>query len=327
MEKSLKCPGFRFKPTDVELVMYFLKKKLLGKKLAPEVIAEINIYDFSPWDLPAKSILSGDLEWYFFCPQSKKYSSGPRMNRATETGFWKSTGKDREVKYKGRKVAIKKTLVFHLGHPPKGTRTNWVIHEYKMDDDDLARQGVAQEAYVICNVYEKRGEGPQNGAQYGAPFKEEEWDDDDEETSTVTSSGVVNPNNASSSGVMDMTSPEPGPSTVTSSAVFGLCGATRNSVLDPNASSSGSSAITYWQNEKLTDVYRAPMLCNNNTQEVEDRKGKKVMTDDGIDLFKELEAMGNNDFGQDIFSMFSVDGFPDDDSLDGFLPDDLLDLD
>ncbi|CAH1448754.1 unnamed protein product [Lactuca virosa] len=60
------CPGFRFKPTDVELVMYYLKKKLLGKKLHPEVIAEINIYDFFPWDLPAKSILSGDLEWYFF---------------------------------------------------------------------------------------------------------------------------------------------------------------------------------------------------------------------------------------------------------------------
>ncbi|KAI3709889.1 hypothetical protein L2E82_39657 [Cichorium intybus] len=62
MGKSLKCPGFWFKPTDVQLVMYFLKRKLLGKKLALEVIAEINIYDFSTWDLPAKSILNGDLE-------------------------------------------------------------------------------------------------------------------------------------------------------------------------------------------------------------------------------------------------------------------------
>lgn len=56
MGKSLKCPGFRFKPTDVELAMYYLKKKLLGKKLHPEVIAEINIFDFSPWDLPGINI-------------------------------------------------------------------------------------------------------------------------------------------------------------------------------------------------------------------------------------------------------------------------------
>ena len=52
MRKSLKRPGFRFKPTDVELAMYYLKKKLLNIKLDPEVIAEINLNDFSPWDLP-----------------------------------------------------------------------------------------------------------------------------------------------------------------------------------------------------------------------------------------------------------------------------------
>lgn len=74
---------------------------------------------------------------------------------------------------------------------------------------------VFQEAYVICKVFEKRGAGPQNGAQYGAPFEEEEWDDDDDEdneTSTVTSLGVATPtllvnlNNASSSTPSTVTS-------------------------------------------------------------------------------------------------------------------------
>ena len=65
----------------------------------------------------------------------------------------------------------------------------------------------SQDAYVICKVFEKSGLGPKNGAQYGAPFEEE--DSDDNETS-------VNPNNASSSGVKNMASSEPGPSTVTS---------------------------------------------------------------------------------------------------------------
>ncbi|XP_023755456.1 NAC domain-containing protein 82 [Lactuca sativa] len=312
MGKSLKCPGFRFKPTDVELAMYYLKKKLLGKKLHPEVIAEINLYDFSPWDLPAKSILSGDLEWYFFCSYSKKYSSGSRTNRSTETGYWKGTGKDRDVKYNGRKVAVIKTLIFHVGHAPKGTRTNWVIHEYRMKDEDLANQGVAQEAYVICKVFEKRGAGPQNGAQYGAPFEEEEWDDDDDEdneTSTVTSLGVATP-----------------------TLLVNL----------NNASSSTPSTVTSFENERhidqpsnqddmlLTHGDAASLLQDNNTQEVEDPKGKKVMTvslnedDDGTS--EELGPIMSNldDLGQDAFNMFGIDGFADDDDsleleLDAFV--------
>ena len=75
------------------------------------------------------------------------------MNRATEAGFWKATGKDREVKYKGKIVGKIKTLVFHLGHPPKGERTNWVMHEYRMEDKDLANIGVVQVLYgLICLV-------------------------------------------------------------------------------------------------------------------------------------------------------------------------------
>lgn len=87
---------------------------------------------------------SGDLEWFFFCPKSKKYSSGSRFNRATETGFWKATGKDRKVKYKERNVATIKTLVFHLLHEGKGKRTDWVMHEYRMDDEQLANAGIVQ---------------------------------------------------------------------------------------------------------------------------------------------------------------------------------------
>lgn len=37
-----------------------------------------------------------------------------------------------------------------------------------------------QDAYVICKIYQKGGLGPQNGAQYGALFNEEEWDNIDE---------------------------------------------------------------------------------------------------------------------------------------------------
>jgi hypothetical protein len=39
---------------------------------------------------------------------------------------------------------------------------------------------VLQNACVLCKIFQKEGVGPKNGAQYGAPFKEEDWDDDEE---------------------------------------------------------------------------------------------------------------------------------------------------
>lgn len=85
---------------------------------------------------------SRDLEWFFFCPREKKYACGVRMKRATENGYWKTTGKDRPVRYNENVVGMVRTLVFHLGHAPQGRRTNWVIHEYRILDEQLSAAGL-----------------------------------------------------------------------------------------------------------------------------------------------------------------------------------------
>ncbi|XP_008237527.1 PREDICTED: NAC domain-containing protein 82-like [Prunus mume] len=188
MGKSSLAPGFRFKPTDVELVQYYLKRRLLGKRLGFKVIAEVDIYKYDPWDLPDKSCWDcGDLKWYFFCPREKKYRSGNRVQRATEGGYWKTTGKDRSVLYSGAIVGWIKTLIFHTGRAPSGDRTNWVMHEYRLEDQGLADRGVPLDSYVLCMIFQKEGLGPRIGAQYGAPFKEEDWSDDEVE---ITSEAV-----------------------------------------------------------------------------------------------------------------------------------------
>ncbi|KAM7259875.1 hypothetical protein ACFE04_015616 [Oxalis oulophora] len=181
MVKTSLPPGFRFHPTDVELMVYYLKRKVLGKKIHFDAIAEVEVFKNAPWDLPDKSCLkSKDLKWYFFCAREKKYASGARMKRATEFGYWKATGKDRPVQYNDKVVGMIKTLIFHQGKPPNGDRTNWVMHEYMLNDKDLLDQGVAQDSYVLTVVFQKDGIGPRNGAQYGAPFNEKDWSDNDE---------------------------------------------------------------------------------------------------------------------------------------------------
>ncbi|CAN6333005.1 unnamed protein product [Urochloa humidicola] len=197
MAQTSLPPGFRFHPTDVELVSYYLKRKIMGKKLIVNAISEVDLYKFPPWDLPDKSSLrSKDLEWFFFCPRDKKYPNGSRTNRATPNGYWKTSGKDRTIMLNSRTVGMKKTLIFHEGKAPKGDRTDWVMYEYKMEDEELVSAGFSKDAFVLCKIFKKSGLGPRIGEQYGAPFNEAEWDNAEAETSMfplMTSSEVVNP--------------------------------------------------------------------------------------------------------------------------------------
>ncbi|KAJ0920830.1 putative transcription factor NAM family [Helianthus annuus] len=176
-----KCfpPGFRFHPTDEELVLYYLKRKICRRSVKLDIIADVDVYKWDPEELPGQSKLkTGDRQWFFFSP-SKKYANGGRSSRATMNGYWKATGKDRIIKRKSSSVGIKKTLVYYHGRAPSGQRTDWVMHEYTMDEEELKRCPVAQEHYVLYKIFKKSGAGPKNGEQYGAPFVEEEWNDED----------------------------------------------------------------------------------------------------------------------------------------------------
>ncbi|KAL9231832.1 hypothetical protein vseg_007002 [Gypsophila vaccaria] len=149
-------PGFRFHPTDEELVAYYLDRKITGRKIELEIIPEIDLYKCEPWDLPDKSYLPGkDMEWYFFSPRDRKYPNGSRTNRATKAGYWKATGKDRPVNSQKRPVGMKKTLVYYKGRAPHGLRTNWVMHEYRLLESVSGSAPSLKESYALCRVFKK----------------------------------------------------------------------------------------------------------------------------------------------------------------------------
>ena len=79
--------------------------------------------------------LYGEKEWYFFSPRDRKYPNGSRPNRAAGTGYWKATGADKPIGHP-KPVGIKKALVFYAGKAPRGEKTNWIMHEYRLADVD-----------------------------------------------------------------------------------------------------------------------------------------------------------------------------------------------
>ncbi|KAL3730104.1 hypothetical protein ACJRO7_027153 [Eucalyptus globulus] len=158
--------GYRFHPTDEELVDHYLKLKVLGFIDNICIIPEVDICKWEQRELAQRfkeqSVISSDdkvQEWWFFCPQMQ------RIQRSTCLGYWKKTGVDRTIKArdKNREIGTKKTLVFHKGRSSQGIKTNWIVHAYHLLTDNLdelfphCMQSLTKN-YVLCHLRHKGNE-------------------------------------------------------------------------------------------------------------------------------------------------------------------------
>ncbi|XP_042387723.1 transcription factor JUNGBRUNNEN 1-like [Zingiber officinale] len=154
-EDDVMLPGFRFHPTDEELVGFYLRRKVEKKPLSIEIIKEMDVYKHEPWDLPKFMITAREKEWYFFCRRGRKYRNSVRPNRVTGCGFWKATGVDRPIHSSSHHcIGLKKSLVYYSGHAGKGTKTDWMMHEFRLPVPTAASMQEA-EVWTICRIIKR----------------------------------------------------------------------------------------------------------------------------------------------------------------------------
>ncbi|XP_020598846.1 NAC domain-containing protein 35-like isoform X2 [Phalaenopsis equestris] len=131
-ENDLVMPGFRFHPTEEELIEFYLRRKI-------EALAAI-----------------GEKEWFFYVPRDRKYRNGDRPNRVTTSGYWKATGADRMIRSENsRPIGLKKTLVFYSGKAPRGIRSSWIMNEYRLPQPETDRNHKTE--ISLCRVYKRPG--------------------------------------------------------------------------------------------------------------------------------------------------------------------------
>lgn len=53
MEENLP-PGFRFHPTDEELITYYLTSKVSDTNFTSKAVAVVDLNKSEPWDLPGR---------------------------------------------------------------------------------------------------------------------------------------------------------------------------------------------------------------------------------------------------------------------------------
>ncbi|PON61244.1 NAC domain containing protein [Parasponia andersonii] len=158
---GLKLPiGYRFCPTDEEVLLHYLKKKVHALPL-PAVIPEFDVYQTDPWGLP------GDVKEkrYFFCNRKKDIVNNNQMHkRVSGSGFWKPISKDKVIvasELNNHAVGVRKTLVFRSGGKRllQDSNTRWFMHEYhfvRSGTIPINSVHLMNEYYwVVCKVFQK----------------------------------------------------------------------------------------------------------------------------------------------------------------------------
>ncbi|KAK2968783.1 hypothetical protein RJ640_028176 [Escallonia rubra] len=149
---TMRLPlGYRFRPTDEELVIHYLLRKVCSVPLPASVIPELDVFLTNPSHLPGNPKENK----YFFSKRRGNLAKCGRTN--TGSGYWKpASGREKVIVVPGTKQAVgmKKSWVFR----PDCLRTRWFMNEYRLVGSPTTRNSPQQamEDWVVCCIYQQR---------------------------------------------------------------------------------------------------------------------------------------------------------------------------
>ncbi|XP_076949340.1 NAC domain-containing protein 72-like [Bidens hawaiensis] len=151
-------PGCQFFPSEHQLITHYLTNKNNGDHPPSDLINDLDLYRFEPFDLPetARFVFGREgkrKHWYCFAPMPR-VKRGRGEKRAAGGGVWRRSGSVKDIVGAGLQGVVlgtRKTFVFYLGDSAKtAVRTKWIMYEYALVD-----QKMAEASYVLCRVFAK----------------------------------------------------------------------------------------------------------------------------------------------------------------------------
>ncbi|KAK6912936.1 NAC domain [Dillenia turbinata] len=141
--------GYRFYPTDEELIVHYLKKKVNSLPFPASIIPEFDAFSLSPTNLP------GNLNErrYFF---SKRREIKKKCRVMFGSGYWKRTKKNVQIldSKSNQVIGIKKKLVFYGENSSSPSKGYWVMQEYNLVGNKI------EDDWVVCLVFFKKKAKP-----------------------------------------------------------------------------------------------------------------------------------------------------------------------
>ncbi|XP_024028412.1 protein ATAF2-like [Morus notabilis] len=145
--------GYRFCPTDEELITYYLLTRILNHSLpSNDYVKEVDIYKHTPDELQEKYGTRREVEMYFLTKRTPISATATRPSRTVaKGGYWRASTQKKPVNDSNGKTIGYKTLFNYF--LAKGNMSTWLMYEY------IPQSGSAKvDEFVLCKIYNKRSE-------------------------------------------------------------------------------------------------------------------------------------------------------------------------
>ncbi|XP_055817050.1 NAC transcription factor 32-like [Solanum dulcamara] len=159
LSKSKHMLGFRFHPTDRELINY-LKNFMLHEIMPPiDFIKVKDLFgDFEPWQ-----IIDGEKTCYFLSRLTRFKNSKKKFSRTVGSGTWRGQTCGKPIKDLSKKnitIGYKRSLRYE-SDIEKDQSEKWLMREYFLPDEYIKKNN-NKDIFVICKIKDKKQKQEEN---------------------------------------------------------------------------------------------------------------------------------------------------------------------